>query len=161
MIAPTIGLTSIDQAFAVFAQLRTGIVLNNKFGIGGFYGQTINEFVPKSETFSNIYMDYKVGGGYLEYTVFSNRLLHLTFPLMVGVGEVEMDNQRGAAGLGEANFLHIEPAALLEINLSKFFRLHAGVGYRFIGPINYRNLSQTNLSGLNAQVGLKVGLFGK
>lgn len=104
-------------------------------------------------------MDYRAGGLLIEYTLLPKKVFHLTFPLQVGIGEVEMDNNRGSANLGEANFFKIEPGALLEVNLHKFVRLNSGITYRYIGDVSYRNLTARDLSGIQLQVSIKIGLF--
>jgi hypothetical protein len=70
-----------------------------------------------------------------------------------------MDNKADDAGLGESNFLVVEPSALLEINLHKYVRLNVGGSYRVVGDMTYRNFDQSALSGLAGHVGLRFGLF--
>jgi hypothetical protein len=159
MVAPSYSYTTIDEVGVSLFKLRGGLVLGDKITLGGFYEVSMNDFVPKSETMPGIYMDYWAAGGLLEYTLFANKVVHATFPLQIGMGEVQMDNESGDAGLGESNFFVIEPSALLEVNLHKYLRLNAGVGYRFVGDMTYRNLTQSEVSGLQFQVGLKLGLF--
>jgi hypothetical protein len=77
----------------------------------------------------------------------------------MGYGEVQMDNEIGDVGLGEANFFQIEPSALLEINLHKNIRFNLGAGYRIVGQMNYRNFDQSDLSGFTGYAGLKFGLL--
>ena len=101
----------------------------------------------------------KTLGGFAEYTLLSKKVIHLTFPFYIGYGEVRMYNENGVAGLGKENLLQIEPSALLEVNLFKYTRLNLGAGYRFVGEMDYRNLNQSDLSGLTAYVGLKFGSF--
>jgi hypothetical protein len=57
----------------------------------------------------------------------------LTFPIFIGYGEVQMDNEMGDSSLGESNFFQIEPSVLLEINLNKFALFNVGAGYRHVG----------------------------
>lgn len=159
MIAPSMGYTTIDNAGVAMFNLRGGIVLAKKLTVGGYYNASLNEFVPKSETVPGIYMDYRSGGLLAEYTLWSDKLLHLTFPLMIGIGEVEMDSPQGTVNFGEANFLRIEPGALLEVNLLPYVRLNAGLTYRHIGQMTYRNLTHQQISGLQGLFGLKIGLF--
>lgn len=159
MVAPSVGLTRMDGATTALLTVRGGVVFTDRLTVGGFYTASLNEIYPRSETLPSLYMDYRAGGGLVEYTVLSSRLLHLSFPLLVGVGEVAMDNQLGTAGLGERNFVVIEPSALLELNVHRFVRLNAGFGYRLISNMAYRNLTQRELSGLTGQIGLKIGLF--
>jgi len=156
---PMLGLTQMDGSSATLLNLRGGLNMNDKFSIGAFYSTSLNEIRPQSETIPDLYMDYRAYGGFVEYTLLSKRLFHITLPLYMGYGEVEMDREQGDGELGEANFYTIEPSALLEINILKFMRFNLGAGYRFVGPMNYRNLDQSDLSGFTAYMGLKLGLF--
>lgn len=158
-IAPAYSLTKMDGSSTSLFNLRAGLNIKDKFTIGGFFNTSINEINPKSETIPNVYMDYWSAGGLAEYTIFSKKVVHFTFPLYVGYGEVQMDNENGDPNLGESNFFQIEPSALIEVNLHKHIRLNFGVGYRMVSQMNYRNFDQSNISGLNTYAGLKFGLF--
>lgn len=158
-VSPSYGITQIDGATASLLNVRGGLSFNDKYAIGGYFNTSINDFVPQSETLQNVYMDYWTVGGFFEYNIKSNKITHLTFPLYIGYGEVQMDNEMGDTGLGEASFFQIEPAALLEVNLHKYIRFNVGAGYRIVSDMNYRNINQSDLSGLTGYVGLKFGLF--
>lgn len=158
-VAPSFGLTQMDGSSASLISLRAGLNLKDKFSFGAYFNTSLNQIRPQSETQQNIYMDYWTVGGFAEYTLFAKKVAHLTFPLYIGYGEVQMDNENGDASLGEANFFQIEPSALLEVNLHKNARLNIGAGYRFIGQMNYRNFNQSDISGLTGYLGLKFGLF--
>lgn len=71
------------------------------------------------------------------------------------------NNEIGNAGLGEANFFQIEPSALAQLNLHRNIQFNVGLGYRFIGQMNYRNFNQSDISGLTGYAGLKFGISGK
>jgi hypothetical protein len=158
-VAPSYGLTQMDGSSTSLFNLRGGLNLRDKYSIGAYFNTSINEIRPQSETLSNVYMDYWSVGGFAEYTLLSKRAFHLTFPIYVGFGEVQMDNENGDPGLGEANFFQIEPSALFEVNLHKYVRFNLGAGYRFSGKMNYRNFNQSDISGLTGYIGLKFGLF--
>lgn len=158
-IAPAYGITSMDGSSASLFHLRAGVGIKDKLTVGGYFNTSLNEIRPQSEVLPTVYMDYWSVGGYVEYTLLSDRVVHLTFPLMIGTGEVQMDNEGGDAGLGEANFLVVEPAALLELNLTKHVRLNLGAGYRVVGDMAYRNFTQAEISGPTGYAGLRVGLF--
>jgi hypothetical protein len=160
ILTPTFQLTSIDGSATSLFSLRGGAVFNDKLTLGGFYSLSVNQIRPKSETAPNLYMDYRAAGGFVEYTIFSNKLLHLTFPLFIGGGEIEMDNDNGSnLELGERNFFLIEPNVMAELNLHKHVRLNLGTGYRFVGNMNYRNMNQADISGVVGSIGLKFGFF--
>lgn len=158
-IAPAYGFTQMDGSNASLFHLRGGISYKDKLTVGAFYNVSLNEIMPVSEVVPNVYMDFWSLGGFVEYTAWSKKLLHLSFPLFVGVGEVQMDNESGEARLGESNFFLIEPSTMLELNVHKNVRFNLGAGYRFVGDMTYRNFNQSDISGLTGYVGLKIGLF--
>jgi hypothetical protein len=158
-VAPAYGITSMDGSSTSLFNLRGGLNIKDKVSIGAYFSTSLNEINPESETVQGVYMDYWTVGGFAEYTLLSKKTFHLTFPLYFGYGEVEMDNENGDSGLGEANFFQIEPSALLEVNLHKYVRFNLGAGYRFVGQMDYRNLNQTDISGVTGYAGMKFGLF--
>jgi hypothetical protein len=158
-IAPSYGLTQMDRSTTSLFNLRGGLTLKDKFSLGAYFSSSLNQIKPQSETIQNIYMDYWTVGGFVEYTLFSKKLVHLTFPLYIGYGEVQMDNEKDDTDLGEANFFQIEPSMLLEVNIHKNVRFNIGTGYRILSDMSYRNFNQTNITGLTAYMGLKFGLW--
>jgi hypothetical protein len=158
-LAPSIVTSKMDGSNAALFNIRGGLSWKDRISFGGFFNTSLNQINPKSETIANIYMDYWSAGGFLEYTLFPDKLIHMIFPLQIGYGEVQMDNESGETGLGEANFFQLEPSALLEINLHKYIRFNVGAGYRILGDMNYRNFNQSDLSGLTGHAGLRIGLF--
>lgn len=158
-LAPAYGITAMDGYSTSLINLRGGLIIDDKLSFGGFFSSSLNEIRPTSETVQNVYMDYWAIGGVAEYAVMTHKMIHLTFPIYFGYGEVQMDNETGDAGLGESNFFQIEPSALLEVNLNKYVRFNIGGGYRFITPMTYRNFNESHISGLTGYIGLKIGLF--
>jgi len=158
-LAPSISGTQLDGANTALFNLRAGLSYKENIAFGAFFNTSLNRPIPVSETVKNVYLDYWSVGGFTEYTLFSKNIFHLTFPLYVGYGEVEMDNEEGYTELGEAKFFTVEPSAKLEVNLYKNLRFNLGTGYRFVGDMNYRNFNQSDISGLTGYIGLKFGLF--
>jgi hypothetical protein len=158
-VAPALGFTQMDGSSASLLNVRGGINIKDKFSVGAYFATSLNQINPESETVPNVYMDYWSFGGFAEYTILSKKAFHLTLPLFIGFGEVQMDNDAGDAGLGESNFFQIEPAAMLEVNVHKYVRFNLGAGYRFVENMTYRNFDQSDISGFTAYAGLKIGLF--
>lgn len=158
-IAPQFGITSLDEDPASLFHLRGGITLKDRFSLGAFFNTSLNEVFPESETVQNIYLDYWAVGGFFEYTLLANRAIHVSMPLMIGHGEVQMDDEMGNNSFGEANFLQIEPAVLLELNLHQNLRFNIGAGYRIVNSMSYRNFDQSDISGFTGYAGLKLDIF--
>lgn len=109
----------------------------------------------------------------LEYTVQSNSILHVSFPLMIGSivtrdrdfliqpayknqYDPQMDyrwehynHYEGSKSLG------IQAGINLELNVFKYVKLFTGVNYRFAAGKN----STSDMEGISGTVGLKLGLF--
>jgi hypothetical protein len=158
-LAPMLGFTKMDDASTMLLHVRGGLNVKDKWSVGGYFSTSVNEIKPKSEVLPNLYMDYRSFGGFVEYTLMSKKLIHLSFPIFIGYSEIEMDNEFGSARLGEANFIQIEPSAMLEMNLHKHVRFNVGAGYRIAGNLSYRNISQQDVSGMTGYIGFKFGLF--
>lgn len=158
-VAPAIGFSKMAENDAALFSIRGGVSFNDKLSIVAFYNVSLNQIRPENEIVPNIYLDYWSSGLLLEYTLLSKKLVHLTFPLYLGYGEVQMDSESEEINLGEANFFLIEPSALIEINLIKNVRFNVGVGYRFIEQMNYRSTNQSDFTGLTGYAGIKIGLF--
>lgn len=163
MVDPGFQATKIAGEIAGFFMFRGGLVFNDRITVGGFYGQLMNDIRPAS--FADVlpeqaHLDSYQAGGFVEYTVFSNKVVHFTFPFAVGVMEMEIDEEGRGFDYEETKTLFIEPGAQVEVNLHRFARLHAGVGYRIMGSEieNFPGVPQAD-NALTFQVGLKMGLF--
>lgn len=157
--APMIGSARIDDTGVVLLCLRGGLIIRDIFTFGAFVSQSLNDISPASELNRDAYMDYNTAGGFAECTLLHSHALHLTFPLMVGYSKVEMDHDADRSEVGESNFLTVEPAILLEVNLFKTVWFDMGVGYRTVGSMRCRNLDQRDISGFTGHVAFKVGMF--
>jgi hypothetical protein len=161
-VMAAVGMTPAQWGSSTVALLnmRAGAVFSDKVSLGGFYNLSLNDFSQEFVGAQGPMMDFRWVGGFVEYTLFADRRFHLTFPLLIGGAELEIDevsmflNQKP-----EVNFLLIEPSALLEITLLQNLRFNIGLGYRFAGDFNYGGLDQSDLSGFTAQAALKVGLW--
>ncbi|MGF1636225.1 MAG: hypothetical protein ACFCUU_04065 [Cyclobacteriaceae bacterium] len=163
MIEPGVHFTQLADQNASFFQIRGGVVFNDKITVGGFFGTLIND--PRPASFNNTlpasaHLDSYTAGGFVEYTLFSNKMIHFTFPLSVGLMEIEIDEEGRNFDFNERKTLFIEPRALVEINLHRFARLNAGVGYRFMSSTiqDFPGVPEAG-NELTFQIGLKMGLF--
>ncbi len=163
MVSPGVDFTKVAGEGTGFYQLKAGLVFNDKLTVGGFYGESFNEIRPQS--FGTDYpasanVDLGIVGGFVEYTAFSNKLIHLTFPLMVGVLEMEGDDYGRGVEEGESRSWYFEPAAQLEVNIHRYARLYGGAGYRIMNEPSFTSgfIPEAG-SAWSFQLGLKLGMF--
>ncbi len=152
-----------------------GVIFNKSFllGFSGMGISTSNSFRSPDQL-----ENYKLSGGYggimLGYILMPNEIFHLTFPVTLGMGAMDVVNadyrygslptpdQFNSGWVVESSlFLLFEPGAQLEINIAKFFRLGIGASYRFTEgldlPVN--RIGDEEAAGLNANLSFKFGYF--
>lgn len=163
MINPGFQGTQIAGENAAFVDFRGGLVFDDKITLGGFYGQMINSVRPAS--FSSMlpaqaHLDSYQAGGFIEYTLKANKVVHFIFPIAIGMNEVEIDEEGRGFDYEENKTLFVEPGAQVEINLHRFARLHAGLGYRIMGGTIEEAIGVPSPdNSLTFKIGLKMGLF--
>ena len=163
MVDPSYQLTQVAGEGASFFLFRGGVLFNEKITLGGFYGESLNRITPNS--FSGFlpgsaHLEALQAGGFIEYTLSANKVIHFTFPLSLGIMELEIDEEGRGMDFEETQTFFVEPGAQVELNLHKFARLHAGIGYRIMaGEVeSFPGVPGADNS-LTFNVGLKMGLF--
>jgi len=159
---------------------RLGFIFNEKFSIGlGGYGLVTNHTVDLSDD-----ADYNdpaalIGFGYgglvFEYTLFGNKMIHFTIPVLVGGGvaslykDVVIDEEEWTweqwsdqfNTYESSGFFVVEPGVNLEVNITKFMRFDLGASDRMIQFTEMDYLTDSDLSNLAVNASLKFGLFNK
>lgn len=151
---------------------RGGAIINHSFVIGGAgYG------IVNSPRFSNIehdgttypvaYLEGGYGGMHLEYILMPNKLVHLSFPVLIGAGGLLYSETSAAASGGNYNesiivnsaFFVVEPGVELELNIVRFMRISAGVSYRYAHKLDLPNTPASAFNSLSGTIALKFGKF--
>ena len=164
----TIGYSMIDNQHAVLLGGRLAWVASHYVGIG--FGGTgfINEYHYEPAIDREVFLTGGYGGLYIEPILFPRQPVHLSFPCLFGVGGIsyitnDQDFNNNFIEDSEA-FLLMEPAAEVELNLTKFFRMAIGAGYRFPTPFNVGStgspvVNAESLRGFSYMVTMKFGKF--
>ncbi|OGC90870.1 MAG: hypothetical protein A2W25_13145 [candidate division Zixibacteria bacterium RBG_16_53_22] len=167
--APVVKFTELKDEFAVLVGGRGGWIINHSFSIGGAgYGlvnQDIDERIISTDTTLFLTMGY--GGVEFEYIASSEKLMHMTISSLIGGGAIDYlaksnsrdwDHHDYHSDNADAFFV-FEPAINGELNVVEFFRIGAGVSYRFISGVETEELTDNDLSGLAANIMFKFGKF--
>jgi hypothetical protein len=118
-------------------------------------------------------LDMGYGGILLEPVIAHKSIVHLTVPVLLGVGGAGLrdDHYRPVRQGTDQDmdefdsweetdvFLVAEPGLNVELNLFKYARLDLGATYRYIYDNNLQGLSDKELSGFTGSVTLKLGWF--
>jgi hypothetical protein len=170
-VAPEFQYGSLNGDFTSFGGSSLMLMINNRFAFG-VTGQRslINNFVPKNS--SPLYVQSYFMGGKIEYALNPASAVHITFPLMIGMGVAQADStisktdnwfeerSKGFSKRGN-NYAIIQPCVNVEANMLKFMKIFVGVNYRFsiLNDNNSTVLPANTLQGVSISAGMKVGIF--
>jgi hypothetical protein len=153
----------------VVATAKGGWIINRVFAIG----VDINGIVPTSKydgitgSTDQAILIGGFGGLFIEPIVFSNQVVHVTFPVTGGAGWLgyNEDWERNTTNDYENNlidddvFWYVEPGAALEINVAKNFRINMGMSKRFTQDLQLINTDLADFEGYNYFFTFKFGKF--
>jgi hypothetical protein len=117
-----------------------------------------------------LYVDFGYGGFMMEYMIAPNDLIHVNVQALIGGGAVSyreswynddddwFDDDRRYGGT-DVLFV-VEPAVHAEINMTSWFRIMAGVSYRYVSGLDeLRGIDTDDLRGIAGNLTFKFGAF--
>lgn len=174
-ISPEFQYAQQGGAFTPMAANAFMLQFNNRFGIGYSSAQLVQRnFSPSSV--SPLYLNTSYNGLKMEYTLKPASVVHVSFSLTGGGAFARADSatrtampvfdsttnryMRPARSIQSGNFAFVQPGFQIETNLLRWAKLYAGASYRVGFATDSQNqLKTSNVQGLSAQVGLKLGWF--
>ncbi len=169
----SMGYSEIDGRDALITGARGMFVFDQSLAIGlGGYG-----FVNNLDYDNNIYDSpdrrFMLAGGYggliVEPILGGRKAVHLSFPLLIGMGGVallendrwgwdwDMDSYHPGHEVDNDVFFVLEPSVELEFNLTRWFRTAAYASYRFTSDIEIYQKDADVLDGFNFGMTFKFG----
>lgn len=165
-----IKITDLVEEKGLIAGGYAGVLVNRRYFLAlAGYGITTNvEFqgtVAGEEKPLNLYGGY--GGMMIGAMVASKEVIHLTFPIFFGAGQMEVSDKNFFANspndaeftIENSAFIVIEPGAQIEFNITENFRVGAGMSYRYITGSELDNLEDQDLSGSTISLSFRFGRF--
>lgn len=152
-----------------------GVIVNRNFKIG-LIGKslTCNEtYLQYDDIFDEpVYLVGGHGGLFLEASPIDNKIVHVSFPLVIGAGGAKYLTVENYPETDEDGILHnckqqmssspywaLEPGANIEVNLTGFMRLYAGYSYRWMMGLKLENTDANAFNGSNFNFGVRFGKF--
>lgn len=155
--------TEINDNDGIMMGGQVGWIINHSLVIGvGGYGFISDQVDYSSNSYPQISGGY--GGLYFEGIALPKFPIHVSFPLLLGVGGVTTytnyynDDWSYYADDSDV-FLVVEPGVNIELNMLKFFKLAFGAKYRYTSELYMPNINEEALNGLSFGMTLKFGKF--
>lgn len=166
--AVTISYAQIDGRDAIQIGGRGCWILDHGFALGFAGTGFFNDYHYNNILNSNVNLAGGYGGLLLEPILFPRFPVHISIPLLAGVGGVAYTSSSNPYDWQDAHyfveestsFLIMEPGVELEFNIVRFFRLSIGGYYRITTDIRLNDDTPENaLNGFSGGVTLKFGKF--
>jgi len=149
-----------------------GFIINRRylFGVAGYGLVTNIEFdgvVPGQTETKTLNLHGGYGGILIGGTIAPRELIHVSIPVVLGAGSLEVvdkdffvNNPADSEFTVENSvFFVAEPGIEIEFNITKYFRLGAGMTYRYISGTELENVNDEDLSGTTAMISFRFGRF--
>jgi hypothetical protein len=179
-VAPEYQYGQSNAAFNSYTGGAGMFIFNKRLAIGvAAYESVTESFSPKGVAPLTLRTAY--GGAKLEYTVHPDAAVHISFPLLVGMGEASADSVRVESATETNNEMHgthnegsngrnsgmsgeffvVQPGINVEANLLSNVKLFAGANYRISSKIGTATtiVPKDALSGFGMSAGVRVGIF--
>ena len=158
---PVIKFTQVNGEFGLLIGGRGGWIINHAFVIGGGgYGLTssVSSNIIQDGELLNLTMGY--GGVEMEYIYLSDSLVHASIYLLLGGGGLTYkDFSNGEYPKIIDKFWVANPSINIEVNITPFFRIAVGAGYRFITDVDLGYLTNSDIAGVEGVLTFKFGKF--
>jgi hypothetical protein len=171
------GYTHFGHKSEFLPGMSMGLILNHHWTIGltgSFVGNSNGAQFQRGHQDTTRMSKHGSGlnGGYggllVEYTLFPQSKVHVSFPLTIGTGSIyhsrnghlsdSTDSQKKWYHHGE-QFLVIEPGVRLEVNVIKKLRIGLGISYRYSPERDHLITSPDMLNQLTGKLSLRFGKF--
>lgn len=157
-----------DESILIMG-IRGAWLINQSLG----FGLDLNGILPLStyddidpEGIDNGILTGGYGGFLLEPVLWPNKIVHVTIPLSIGAGWLgyieDWENHKydyHGDLYDDDVFWYIEPGVNVEINVTRFFRVNAGVSKRFSQGLTLINTPADAFDKINYAITLKFGGF--
>jgi len=151
-------MTRLIDAPTLLVGGRGGWIANDRFVLGGEFAWTMARDVG-SLSGRDVETEIGYGGIVLEYVVASDRVVHPSVGVLLGTGGVTLEDFSDGDRIDRSLFFLARPGGSLDLNITPFFRLAVGGGYRLVAGSGLRGVDDADLSGPYAEITFKFGDF--
>lgn len=160
---PSVKIKNIKSDAGVLLGGKGAWVINHKFGIGlGGYGVVTKLKTDYEINDKRRVTEFGYGGVLLEYTCNSFELVHLKFGVLTGGGALSVNDGNffddSDYDENEA-FFALEPEINVEVNITTFARISAGISYLYISNLDRFGFTENDFDGFSGNITVTFGQF--
>jgi hypothetical protein len=142
--SPFVEFSSVNNQFAVCFGAGGAMMINQTLFLGGYFeGIMTNHYRADLKTIvddENPKISFEHGGIWMGYIYKHKNAIHGGLSMKLGWGEIELVDGEGGNPGSDYDYtdriFNFQPQAELELNLTKWFKVNVGLGYRIVTGIN-------------------------
>ncbi|MEM8893580.1 MAG: hypothetical protein AAGC88_03315 [Bacteroidota bacterium] len=139
--------------------LNWGLLVNDRFTVGTFISIMTSEASFPLIFPNGFNLELVHGGIHLGYQWPVTKAFSAGLDGRLGFGEMEVGYQESGFDIFSTRFTSINPSITADYQVSRFLKLTAGLGYRFLGGYDFNTDEVMEMDGATMRVGVKIGLF--
>lgn len=160
--SPIFEFSEVNGSFGFSSGGGAGIIINQTLFIGG-YGLKLapvieKELILDGQNYQDLEIDFNHAGLWVGYIHDFRKLIHFGGSAKFGWGNIALEHA-SFPGDYDDNVLVITPQAEVEVNISKWFKINAGLGYRLVTSVNENFFSKKDFNSPEASISLMFGWF--
>ncbi len=164
-------ITDLMDERSVLTGAYGGVIINRTYLLGlGAYGITtrpsFDGAIPGLADTTRLRLYGGYGGVLIGGTILAKEVVHLSVPLFLGAGNLEVSDDDFFQGIGDADFtvessvfFVVEPGLQLEFNITSYLRIAAGASYRWVQGLELLNVEDEDMTGISGILSIRLGRF--
>ncbi len=159
---PIFEFSSVHNNFGFSTGGGGGLLLNQTIFIGG-YGMGLapvigTDVILNNVNYDNLEIAFGHGGLWFGYIHNYRKLIHFGASTKLGWGNITLNDHRLANPYAD-NVIVITPQVEAEMNISRWFKINVGLGYRLVSGVNETVLNKKDFNSPQLTVGFIFGWF--
>ena len=142
--SPFVEFSSVNDQFAVILGGGGGLMVNQSVFIGGYFeGLMTNHYREDLHTIVDAEkpkISFEHGGIWLGYVYKHQKAVHGGLSMKLGWGEIDLKDSENGNPDSDYDYrdriFNIQPQVELEFNMTRWFKINVGAGYRFVTSID-------------------------
>lgn len=161
--SPIFEFSQVNGHFGFSSGGGGAVLLNQTLFVGG-YGLKLAPVIEKDlvlsgQNYQDLEIEFKHGGFWVGYIHDFRKLVHFGGSAKFGWGSIAMDHPTLPGGDYEDHVLVITPQVEAEINISKWFKINGGLGYRIVTSVNENVFSTSDFNSPEVSISFMFGWF--
>lgn len=153
--------SSYESDFAFSSGGSFGVLFNQNFYVGAYGLGMIKPGIDlRNDNFDEFNASFGHGGLMVGGIINTEKAIHFDVNTKIGLGGYSYEGDLNYIDEYDAVFV-VSPEVGVELNITKFLKVKAGVGYRYVTGFKANHVNDNILNSTTGSIGILLGWFGQ